>query len=42
MGKNVTGLRRLYDFFLTAAILVTATVLCTLLRRVDSGGGYVA
>lgn len=41
MGKNVTGLRRLYDFFLTAAILVTATVLCTLLRRVDSGGGYV-
>ena len=41
MGKNVTGLRRLYDFFLTAAILVTATVLCTLLRRLDSGGGYV-
>ena len=41
MEKNVTGLRRLYDFFLTAAILVTATVLCTLLRRLDSGGGYV-
>ena len=41
MAKNATRWRWLYDFFLTMGILVTATVLCTLLRQLDSGGGYV-
>ena len=41
MKAKSAELRRLYDFLFTVAVLATATVLCTLLRRVDSGGGYV-
>ena len=41
MKAKRTELRRLYDFLFTVAVLATATVLCTLLRRLDSGGGYV-
>ena len=41
MKAKSAELRRLYDFLFTAAVLATATVLCTLLRRLDSGGGYV-
>ncbi len=41
MAKNATRWRWLYDFFLTMGILVTATVLCTLLRQLDDGSGYV-
>ena len=41
MKAKRTELRRLYDFLFTVAVLATATVLCTLLRQLDSGGGYV-
>lgn len=34
-------MRWIYDLLLTAAILAMATVLCTLLRRIDDGSGYV-
>ena len=34
-------LRWLYDFLLTITCLVLATVLCTLLRQLDDGSGYV-
>ena len=42
MKEKTGGLRQLYDFLLTVAILATATVLCTLLRRLDDGSGYVS
>ena len=35
MKEKTGGLRQLYDFLLTVAILATATVLCTLLRRLE-------
>ena len=41
MSKIPEKMRWLYDLLLTAAILATATVLCTLLRRIDDGSGYV-
>ena len=34
-------LRWLYDFLLTITCLTLATVLCTLLRQLDDGSGYV-
>ncbi|MFQ6976685.1 MAG: DUF4118 domain-containing protein [Oscillibacter sp.] len=40
-GKNPRKMRWIYDLLLTAAILAMATVLCTLLRRIDDGSGYV-
>ena len=41
MAKIPEKMRWIYDLLLTAAILATATVLCTLLRRIDDGSGYV-
>ena len=41
MAKIPKKMRWIYDLLLTAAILATATVLCTLLRRIDDGSGYV-
>ena len=41
MAKISEKMRWIYDLLLTAAILATATVLCTLLRRIDDGSGYV-
>ena len=40
MAKIPEKMRWIYDLLLTAAILATATVLCTLLRRIDDGSGY--
>ena len=41
MAKIPEKMRWIYDLLLTAAILAMATVLCTLLRRIDDGSGYV-
>ena len=41
MAKIPKKMRWIYDLLLTAAILAMATVLCTLLRRIDDGSGYV-
>ena len=41
MAKIPGKMRWIYDLLLTAAILAMATVLCTLLRRIDDGSGYV-
>ena len=40
MAKIPEKMRWIYDLLLTAAILAMATVLCTLLRRIDDGSGY--
>ena len=42
MAKIPEKMRWIYDLLLTAAILAMATVLCTLLRRLDDGSGYVS
>ena len=39
MAKIPEKMRWIYDLLLTAAILAMATVLCTLLRRIDDGSG---
>ena len=41
MKTKPKHLRHFYDFLLTVAILAIATILCTLLRRLDDGSGYV-
>ena len=41
MARIPEKMRWIYDLLLTAAILAMATVLCTLLRRIDDGSGYV-
>ena len=41
MKTTPKHLRHFYDFLLTVAILAIATILCTLLRRLDDGSGYV-
>ena len=41
MARFPEKMRWIYDLLLTAAILATATMLCTLLRQIDDGTGYV-